>query len=191
MSHWIVLPIVLPALLAPFFLMVIRHHLDLQRIFSVAGVLALNGITFALLNHAMSGEVSVYELGDWPAPFGIVLVLDRLSALMIVLTSLLALAVVLARGSGSSYRPRQANLVSQDTFCPHCNPKSSIPGRKVWSAVLGAWGAPAVTGGRPGVWDRDGNQWGRQLSVPVTVRRRAPSRSVRWSAPLFSAGCSR
>ena len=29
----------------------------------------------------------VYRLGDWPAPFGIVLVLDRLSALMLVLTA--------------------------------------------------------------------------------------------------------
>ena len=114
MSHWIVLPIVLPALLAPFFLMVIRHHLDLQRIFSVAGVLALNGITFALLNHAMSGEVSVYELGDWPAPFGIVLVLDRLSALMIVLTSLLALAVVLyAIWSGWDNRGRHFHPLLQ------------------------------------------------------------------------------
>ena len=29
----------------------------------------------------------MYRLGDWPAPFGIVLVLDRLSALMLVLTA--------------------------------------------------------------------------------------------------------
>ena len=39
--------------------------------------------------------VSVYQLGNWPAPFGIVLVLDRLSALMLVLTSVLALASLL------------------------------------------------------------------------------------------------
>ena len=36
--------------------------------------------------------MNVYRLGDWPAPFGIVLVLDRLSALMLLLTSILALA---------------------------------------------------------------------------------------------------
>ena len=36
----------------------------------------------------------MYRLGDWPAPFGIVLVLDRLSALMVLLTSILALAAV-------------------------------------------------------------------------------------------------
>ena len=36
----------------------------------------------------------VYRLGDWPAPFGIVLVVDRLSALMLLLTSILASAAV-------------------------------------------------------------------------------------------------
>jgi multicomponent K+:H+ antiporter subunit D len=35
------------------------------------------------------GGVGVYLLGDWPAPFGIVVVVDRLSAMMLVLTSLL------------------------------------------------------------------------------------------------------
>ena len=37
----------------------------------------------------------VYLPGNWPAPFGIVLVLDRLSAMMLVLTSGVALASIL------------------------------------------------------------------------------------------------
>ena len=36
--------------------------------------------------------MGVYLLGNWPAPFGIVLVVDRLSALMLLLTGILALA---------------------------------------------------------------------------------------------------
>ncbi len=95
MMHLIVLPIVLPALLAPFIIMAIRYHMDLQRIFSLAGTVTLVGITLALLAQAATGDIQVYELGNWPAPFGIVLVLDRLSALMIALTALLALAVLL------------------------------------------------------------------------------------------------
>ncbi|TCM69136.1 multisubunit potassium/proton antiporter PhaD subunit [Acinetobacter calcoaceticus] len=35
---------------------------------------------------AANGEIIVYQLSEWTAPFGIVLVLDRLSALMLVLT---------------------------------------------------------------------------------------------------------
>jgi multicomponent K+:H+ antiporter subunit D len=36
----------------------------------------------------------VYRLGDWPVPFAIVLVADRLTAVMLLLTSLLAAAAV-------------------------------------------------------------------------------------------------
>ena len=43
---------------------------------------------------AGAATTGVYLLGNWPAPFGIVLVLDRLSALMLVLTSVLALAAL-------------------------------------------------------------------------------------------------
>jgi len=95
MNHWIVAPIVLPAILAPFIIMVLRYHLDLQRIFSVAGVVGLLGIALTITAQAAGGEIHVYELGDWPAPFGIVLVLDRLSAMMVLLTALLALPIVL------------------------------------------------------------------------------------------------
>jgi multicomponent K+:H+ antiporter subunit D len=38
--------------------------------------------------------VGVYALGGWPAPFGIVLVVDRLSGLMLTLTATIAIAVL-------------------------------------------------------------------------------------------------
>ncbi len=38
--------------------------------------------------------IGVYSIGKWPAPFGIVLVVDRLSALMLVLTATVALAAL-------------------------------------------------------------------------------------------------
>src|SRR3546814_18410793 len=47
-----------------------------------------------LFLQAMDGGPSAYALGGWPAPFGIILVLDRLAAMMLLLTSLLALAVL-------------------------------------------------------------------------------------------------
>jgi len=45
-------------------------------------------------------EPMVYRLGDWPAPYGIVLVVDRLSALMLALNSSVALAVLLYATGG-------------------------------------------------------------------------------------------
>ena len=52
---------------------------------------------FTAINYlifASSGQISVYNLSEWAAPFGIVLVLDQLSALMLVLTYGLAVPVM-------------------------------------------------------------------------------------------------
>jgi multicomponent K+:H+ antiporter subunit D len=87
--HWIILPVVLPALLAPLIGFVMRHDITLARTASVAGTVAAAGHRAGADRLAADGTTHVYRLGDWPAPFGIVLVLDRLSALMVLLTSVL------------------------------------------------------------------------------------------------------
>jgi multicomponent K+:H+ antiporter subunit D len=105
MNHLVVAPIVLTALMAGLLILAFRHHLVLQRVFSVAGVVLLIAFGLSQALEASTDTISVYALGDWPAPFGIVLVLDRLSALMVLLTSVLALPVMLyAIGSGWDMR---------------------------------------------------------------------------------------
>ena len=94
LSHWIVAPIILPSLMAPLIVLAARYDMTLQRILSLGATVALVGISILLTVAAAGGTVEVYELGSWPAPFGIVMVLDRLSALMLLMTSLLALAVL-------------------------------------------------------------------------------------------------
>ncbi len=94
MNHWMIVPVVLPALTAPLIVLAMRHDLGLQRIFSMAATLALAAVAIGLMVSAAANPPQVYQLGNWPAPFGIVLVLDRLSALMVLLTALLAIAVV-------------------------------------------------------------------------------------------------
>ena len=61
---------------------------------SQMSVLASLLVALLLLLEANEGDWWVYRLGDWPAPFGIVLVVDRLSALMVLLTQVVALPVV-------------------------------------------------------------------------------------------------
>jgi len=95
MSHWIIFPVVLPALLAPLLGFVMRHDITLARAASLAGAAVLLAVAVGLAALASDGQTHVYRLGGWPAPFGIVLVLDRLSALMVLLTSALALVVLL------------------------------------------------------------------------------------------------
>jgi multicomponent K+:H+ antiporter subunit D len=94
MNHLIAAPIVLPAIIAAISLLGMRRTLKLGRSVSIAACLALLLIALTLLLQAEDGTVSAYALGAWQAPFGIVLVLDRLSAMMLVLTATLALIVL-------------------------------------------------------------------------------------------------
>jgi multicomponent K+:H+ antiporter subunit D len=113
-THWIIAPIVLPALLAPFIVLAARYHIGIQRVFSIAGAVMLIAIALGLAWQVSDGTVLLYQLGDWAAPFGIVLVGDRLSTLMVLLTSVLALFVLLyAIGSGWDTRGRHFHALFQ------------------------------------------------------------------------------
>ncbi|PZX12927.1 multisubunit potassium/proton antiporter PhaD subunit [Palleronia aestuarii] len=114
MTHWTVLPVVLPAMLGAIIVLATRFHLSLARVFSMAGTLALLVLALGLFWRASDGTISLYQLGDWAAPFGIVLVADRLSTLMVLLTALLAVPVVLyAIGSGWDARGRHFHALFQ------------------------------------------------------------------------------
>ena len=94
MSHWIIAPVILPALMGAFMLLLLRHDLLLQRVAGLAATAGLLAFTLVLWTGTAGGAIESYELGSWPAPFGIVLVADRLSALMVVLTAVLGLMVL-------------------------------------------------------------------------------------------------
>ncbi len=112
--HWIIAPVLLPALLAPVIGYVMRHDLILARVASMAGAVGLLGIALHLVVMASGGETLVYRLGNWPAPFGIVLVLDRLSAVMVLLTALLAVMVLWhASASGWDRQGRHFHAIFQ------------------------------------------------------------------------------
>ena len=112
--HWIILPVILPALLAPLIGFVMRHDITLARTASVAGTVVLLAIAVGLTALAADGVTHVYRLGAWPAPFGIVMVLDRLSALMVLLTGTLALIVLIhAIATGWDARGRHFHALFQ------------------------------------------------------------------------------
>lgn len=114
MSHWIITPVLLPAVLAAVIVLIARHDVHRQRIISLLGTLAVGGVAVALFLAASTGDIEVYEVGNWRAPFGIVLVLDRLSALTVLLTALLAIVVLIyAIGSGWDARGKHFHALFQ------------------------------------------------------------------------------
>ena len=94
MSHLAVLPIILPMFMGAILLLIARSNMTIKRLLSLFATLVQ--LPLALLLMAQSNEtVSVYAAGNWIAPFGIVLVVDRLTALMLVVTAVLAVAASL------------------------------------------------------------------------------------------------
>ncbi|MCU0809810.1 MAG: monovalent cation/H+ antiporter subunit D [Thiobacillaceae bacterium] len=94
-DHLPILPVVLP-LFAGILLLALRNRsLALQRGVSLLATLALVPLALALLGMASDGSHLVYKLGNWVAPYGIVLVADRLAAWMLLTTALLAVFALL------------------------------------------------------------------------------------------------
>jgi multicomponent K+:H+ antiporter subunit D len=95
-NHLIIAPIVLPLLVAALQLLVGEKRRRTVLALSIGSCAALVAFAVALML-AVSADgalAAVYRIGDWPARFGIVLVADRLSALMVLLASVLALALL-------------------------------------------------------------------------------------------------
>lgn len=101
MNHLIILPILWPLLVAlltmlpPF-----DQNLLLRRCLSIGGSAVLVLLSVLLVLQSSDTPAQLYQLGNWPAPFGISLLLDQVSSLMLCLTSVLALAASLYASSG-------------------------------------------------------------------------------------------
>ncbi len=111
--HLPILPVVLP-LFAGVVLLALRNTpLWLQRGLSVAATLALIPFAFALIGAAADGSHLVYKLGNWSAPYGIVLVADRLAAWMLLTTALLAIFALLYALRGIDSEGRHFHVLFQ------------------------------------------------------------------------------
>jgi len=109
-THWTVVPIVLPAMMAAFIVLVLRHQPLLQRVFSLAGTVVLLAVAAGLMWRVSDGTVLLYQLGNWAAPFGIVLAVDRLAALFVTLTALLSVFVALYAGGSGCISTRSSSF---------------------------------------------------------------------------------
>jgi multicomponent K+:H+ antiporter subunit D len=89
-GHALVMPIVLPLVAGALLVLLEKARSRAVVPVSLLATGALLILAARLMDQADSGEVAVYLLGNWRAPFGITLALDRLSALMLVLTALVA-----------------------------------------------------------------------------------------------------
>ena len=91
MNHLLIAPILLPLFTAILLIMLTGRSLALIRCLSLGSSLVLTFICIWLVLLAGNDQIHLYALGNWAPPFGILLMLDRLSALMLLVTATLAL----------------------------------------------------------------------------------------------------
>ncbi|WP_455476120.1 monovalent cation/H+ antiporter subunit D [Bartonella sp. B17] len=94
--HFLILPILLPLGTGTILLFCDERRSKLKSLISIfsTGLSVAIAALLVMRTLEVAPTADVYRLGNWPAPFGIVLVLDRLSAMMLLLSSLLIMAAL-------------------------------------------------------------------------------------------------
>ncbi|MCS6892393.1 MAG: Na+/H+ antiporter subunit D [Rhodovarius sp.] len=88
-TDWLVaLPVLIPALAAAFGA-ALHGRPRAQRLLTLFSAALLLAAALLLLAAVADGTVLASQMGDWPAPFGITLVADRLAAAMVLITAIM------------------------------------------------------------------------------------------------------
>lgn len=104
-SHLLIAPILIPLIAGALMLFYDDRHRQIKLGLGLAALGTLFLIAVEMIARAKNGGdggavVGTYLLGDWPAPFGIVIVVDRLSAMMVMLSTLLAIPALIYAAAG-------------------------------------------------------------------------------------------
>ena len=100
-QHLIIAPVLIPMFAGAVMLLYDDRQRQAKLTISLISAVALVLVAIELVSRAKGSPVSggtaigLYLLGDWPTPMGIVLVLDRLSALMVALVAVLAIPALI------------------------------------------------------------------------------------------------
>ncbi|MET3559479.1 multicomponent K+:H+ antiporter subunit D [Bartonella japonica] len=114
LHHLLILPILLPLSTGALLLFYDERRAKLKSFISLvsAGLLVVVAVLLIMRALEVTPVSEVYHLGNWPSPFAIVLVLDRLSAMMLLLSSLLIIAaLVFARAHWYKVGPHFQSLM--------------------------------------------------------------------------------
>jgi multicomponent Na+:H+ antiporter subunit D len=94
MKSLVVWPVLIP-LITGLVLLPLRQREKISAILSLSGSLIYLLLSVRLLHMVLTRGIQVVHVGDWPAPYGITLVADLFSGIMVVLTGIIGLTVVI------------------------------------------------------------------------------------------------
>ena len=94
MYNLVVLPLLIPVLCG-LLMGIFRKSIAFQKCLSLLSFLLTGAAAFYLVQQVSARGIQILELGGWQAPFGIVLVVDMLAALLLAAASLVNIACLL------------------------------------------------------------------------------------------------
>lgn len=111
MNLWLILPLLVPLTSAALALLAWGYP-GVQRWCAGLGAVTLCGVALGLFLSVQQHGIQAAQIGNWPAPFGITLVADLFSALMVMIAALIGLSVIVyslcsmdAQQQASGYYP--------------------------------------------------------------------------------------
>ncbi|MDO4769721.1 MAG: monovalent cation/H+ antiporter subunit D [Brachymonas sp.] len=104
MPHVLIVPVLLPMLMAAGMLLLGERAVAIKGLLGMLACLLNLAVAVALVLWVRKGSgsaaVAVYLPGNWATPFGIALAVDRLSAMMLLVTAIVGLAALLFSRAG-------------------------------------------------------------------------------------------
>ncbi|GJM72800.1 hypothetical protein HMSSN036_50160 [Paenibacillus macerans] len=94
MNNLLITPVVIP-LLTGMVLIIFQKNIQLQKVLSLAALLATGVVSVLLINQIRNDGIQTLQLGGWEAPYGISFVGDMFSALLLLATSVVSAGCLL------------------------------------------------------------------------------------------------
>ena len=89
MNNLVIMPVVIPVF-SGVLLLIFRKKILLQRTVSLLSVVLIAVVSMVLIGQIYRGGIQTLQLGNWQAPFGISMVADMFSMLLVFTTSIVA-----------------------------------------------------------------------------------------------------
>jgi multicomponent Na+:H+ antiporter subunit D len=87
MNNLVVMPLIIP-LITGLVLVIFRRQIRLHRLMSLLATLSVSVVAILLMNQVVIDGPQTLQLGNWEAPFGISLVADMLSGILVLVTGI-------------------------------------------------------------------------------------------------------
>lgn len=94
MNNLVIMPIIIPVITG-LVLVLFRQKVKLHRILSFIAILAIIIISFMLIYQIKIAGIQTLQLGGWEAPFGVSMVADMFSILLVFITGIVAVCCLL------------------------------------------------------------------------------------------------